>query len=786
MKIKSNKWTILFICTSFLALVTVGNLPAEAAGFHYEPGPIYKEAPNDNIYLYYEITEDYSIDLFEYFDDKSKLPSLAYEIVVGAPSIFIGIGFIADREEIRQDLVARITAMPAIKWDFIKLSENGVLTIKKGYRWDGASTPRRNSFRINTDLDQIRGSCVHDAIYDLMRLGYLTSDDFIHHYSQVGYKNRLLADNIMFMIFREDGKSAVAAQIEWATVRIGGSPKTKHFAQNKANDEHFYLLAPWKFHISELRTWSSNGNVDLHFQPADYALKDPDGYGSKQHEYTIERQVGYLDDLSSWTNPQKLYEIQDVDTSLGNYYNENSEVFVTDETASNSEVFLYSVTPTLDEQDLPAYKKHWDFCSNKAPIAPAVGSGNALSLDGIDDYMTSGDVTEYLSGDSITFEAWVYPEEQEFKSAILSFNTPNIGSEPSLIKTSLIYDGDIQTFCYYDALAGNPMTFECSNTEYVPGQWYHVAVTIDHNDQGRLYLNGILDHTFTTSIRPLRNGQFSIGRDLDANSPLTYFEGKIDEARVWAVAQSHDKIGIGACAPLRGDETDLLGLWHFDEPDGYRETIDTTLYVNHGILGGGASFSPSGAMKPEAVAKDIILQLDDTGNASITADQVDNGSYDICGIASITVSPNTFTCENLGENTVTLTVTNIAGASDSSEAKVTVVDRLQPELLCNTPDTIIPPDVPISFTAIAKDNCEVSMFEITEYDCFKFTKKDKLINKINSCEVSIEKDTTTILDSGGVGDHITWSMFASDGSGNVSEEICEILVKKPSLKRKSK
>ena len=46
--------------------------------------------------------------------------------------------------------------------DFIVLEENGMIHIKKGYAWDGASGPAidTKNFRI--------GSLIHDALYQLM------------------------------------------------------------------------------------------------------------------------------------------------------------------------------------------------------------------------------------------------------------------------------------------------------------------------------------------------------------------------------------------------------------------------------------------------------------------------------------------------------------------------------------------------------------------------------------------------------------------------------------------
>ncbi len=74
-----------------------------------------------------------------------------------------------------------------------------------------------------------------------------------------------------------------------------------------------------------------------------------------------------------------------------------------------------------------------------------------------------------------------------------------------------------------------------------------------------------------------------------------------------------------------------------------------------------------------AVCQDITVSVDDTGNASITAAQIDNGSTDNCGgIASMSLDITDFTCDNIGDNTVTLTITNSIGNSDMCTATVTV------------------------------------------------------------------------------------------------------------------
>ena len=79
---------------------------------------------------------------------------------------------------------------------------------------------------------------------------------------------------------------------------------------------------------------------------------------------------------------------------------------------------------------------------------------------------------------------------------------------------------------------------------------------------------------------------------------------------------------------------------------------------------------------PVCATKDITVTevLDpETGIITITADMVDDGSYDACGgPVTLSVDPTTFTCEQEGDNLVTLTVTDECGNTSTCTAIVTI------------------------------------------------------------------------------------------------------------------
>ena len=75
---------------------------------------------------------------------------------------------------------------------------------------------------------------------------------------------------------------------------------------------------------------------------------------------------------------------------------------------------------------------------------------------------------------------------------------------------------------------------------------------------------------------------------------------------------------------------------------------------------------------PEVHTNNITVQLDENGSATITADEINNGSTDNCGIQSMELNVTSFDCTNLGPNTVTLSVTDNSGNVAAGDAVVTV------------------------------------------------------------------------------------------------------------------
>jgi hypothetical protein len=88
---------------------------------------------------------------------------------------------------------------------FIDLKPDGRLTVKKGYAWDGASGPAIDTPSI------MRGSLVHDALYQLMRMKKLDHK-----------KHRKPADKLFRKMCLADRMSTLRAGYVYQSVRWFG------------------------------------------------------------------------------------------------------------------------------------------------------------------------------------------------------------------------------------------------------------------------------------------------------------------------------------------------------------------------------------------------------------------------------------------------------------------------------------------------------------------------------------------------------------------------------------
>ena len=103
----------------------------------------------------------------------------------------------------------------SIRGPYISLTKTGKLTITKGYAWDGPSGPTIDTKNF------MRGSLVHDVLYQLMRHDLLSQNR----------KDEI--DCLLFNMCLEDGMSRIRAWWVYKGLQIGGRAATLASGQKR-------------------------------------------------------------------------------------------------------------------------------------------------------------------------------------------------------------------------------------------------------------------------------------------------------------------------------------------------------------------------------------------------------------------------------------------------------------------------------------------------------------------------------------------------------------------------
>src|SRR5436190_763041 len=167
----------------------------------------------------------------------------------------------------------------------------------------------------------------------------------------------------------------------------------------------------------------------------------------------------------------------------------------------------------------------------------------------------------------------------------------------------------------------------------------------------------------------------------------------------------------------------------------------TVTDVNGNTATGTATVKVEDKAPPTVLTKKITVQLEPGGIATITPQQVDNGSYDACGLALYSLDKTTFNCNNVGANTVTLTVKDANGNTASGTATVTVVDNVKPTVLTKNITVQLEPGGTVTITPQQIDNGSYDPCGLVLYSLDKTT--------FNCNNIGANTVTLTVKDANG-------------------------------------
>lgn len=194
-------------------------------------------------------------------------------------------------------------------------------------------------------------------------------------------------------------------------------------------------------------------------------------------------------------------------------------------------------------------------------------------------------------------------------------------------------------------------TFDCSNIGGNP-----VTLTVTDINGNASTATAVV--TVQYNIKPTAIAQ-NLTVQLDATGKVTITPSQVNNG-------STDNCATAGYA---------LDKTSFDCSNVGANTVTLTVTDIHGnVSSASAVVTVQDNIPPVVLTKNITVYLSG-GNATITPDQVDNGSNDVCGIKSMSLDKTTFDCSTQGANTVTLTVTDNHGNVSTGTAVVTVIGK---------------------------------------------------------------------------------------------------------------
>ncbi|MBL7795696.1 MAG: HYR domain-containing protein, partial [Saprospiraceae bacterium] len=345
-------------------------------------------------------------------------------------------------------------------------------------------------------------------------------------------------------------------------------------------------------------------------------------------------------------------------TGSGETFNKgNTTVTVTATNACGAPTCSFTVTVTDNEK--PTISCAGPVTVNTTPglctgtttlTAPTVTDncslilGNALGFDGANDFVQTN--TPFSPGTTdYTIETWVYNRS----SSGYIWARDNSGDTNHQFRFRFTGAGQVE-FAMSEASQNNPM-FLNSTTNAIPvNAWTHVAC-VRQGTNHYIYINGVLNASMTTGsvVNCTPSYPFHIAKRNNGE----FFNGVLDEFRIWTVARTPSEIQSAMNLELIGNEAGLNTYYKF----------------NQGIAEG----NNAGLTTVTATAGP---------NATLFNSSLSGTTSNWVGGAFRVPTNDAPTTYPIGNTTVTWTATDASGNTETCQQTVTVTDNQMPTITC--------------------------------------------------------------------------------------------------------
>jgi uncharacterized repeat protein (TIGR01451 family) len=308
-----------------------------------------------------------------------------------------------------------------------------------------------------------------------------------------------------------------------------------------------------------------------------------------------------------------------------------------------------------------------------------------FSLDGVDDYVDIGELTQLQNAQEITVMAWIKKSDlnNPFSGIVGKWNTT-----PFTNNTFLLYNGE-STFMHKGAfviqLDNGAFVGATGSTDLPVNEWVHVAATWRSSDGFiAIYKNGVLDGSANGGVGGTLNfhtdytakiGEWGIVRD-----SFYKFKGGIDEVQIFTRALSQAEIqsivnsgSAGQCKVVQPAKADLA-ITQTDSPDPV--TVGNNLIYKLTITNNGPSAATGVTLIDTPLGANFLASSQNCPlSASVNTCNLGNLAAGASVTVSIAVTP---TAAGTVSNTASVTATEVDPntANNSATESTTVISLL--------------------------------------------------------------------------------------------------------------
>lgn len=210
-----------------------------------------------------------------------------------------------------------------------------------------------------------------------------------------------------------------------------------------------------------------------------------------------------------------------------------------------------------------------------------VGPGLSMMLDGVNDYIEGS--TAYIPNETsnYTMETWCKPAFFDWEQVVLSLSAAGANDSFNVLKIRT--DKKI----VWEIGNNNAVFSKLVGPELIAGNWYHIAA-VKNGNRYALYINGVNVANNNYALDRSTRNHFTIGGLYKGNAAQKFFNGQIDEVRIWNAARTVNEIRSYMCKKVPASYAlidNLQAYYRFDRPDyGGMQLLDYSNNTTSGTL----------------------------------------------------------------------------------------------------------------------------------------------------------------------------------------------------------